>query len=237
LLRPSPALRPRPRRAPRARAGRRAAERGLTLIEITIALLIVGLLVFVAVPSIEALAGVRAREEAGRISGAVRYMYGHSALIGKVCRLVFDIDGRAWWAECTQDRFTVGAEPERSRDGKPVVEETRPRTWTANTSASLIDEGKALQAEIEKEAEFSSFKSDEVEQRSLPNGANLEVWVSHQTERYTSGKAYLYFFPQGHTEKAHIYVKSDGDDVYTLVVSPLNGKVKVVPEELDDPRR
>jgi general secretion pathway protein H len=236
LSRPSPALRLRPRRALRARGGR-AAERGLTLIEITIALLIVALLIFVAIPSIEALAGVRAREEAGRISGAVRYMYGHSALIGKVCRLVFDMDERAWWPECTEDRFTVGSEPERSRDGKPVVETSRPRTWTANTSANLLDESKALQDEIEKEAEFSSFKSDEVEQRALPNGANLEVWVSHQTERYTSGKAYLYFFPQGHTEKAHIYVKSDSGDAYTLVVSPLNGKVKVFAEELNDPRK
>ena len=42
---------------------------GLTLIEITIALLIVALLIFVAVPSVEAVAGVRAREEAGRLSG------------------------------------------------------------------------------------------------------------------------------------------------------------------------
>lgn len=221
------------RRARRAGAGRRAGERGLTLIEITIALLIVALLLFVAIPSIEAIAGVRAREEAGRISGAVRFMYGHSALIGKVCRMVFDIDERMWWAECTQDRFTVAVDKETSRGGKRVEEE-KPR-WSASR-ADPLDEGQALRQQVEKEAEFADFKSEEIAQRKLPEGADLEVWVAHQSERYTSGKAYLYFFPQGHTERAQIYVKNGEDDAYTLVVSPLNGRVKVVGEELDDPR-
>ena len=49
------------------------------------------------------------------------------------------------------------------------------------------------------------------------------------------GQAYLYFFPQGYTERAQIYVSS-GSTVYTLKVQPLTGKVKVAPEELELPR-
>jgi general secretion pathway protein H len=206
----------------------------MTLIEITISLLIVGLLVFIAVPSVESIAGVHAREEAGRIAGAVRYMYGQSALTGKACRLVFDMDERAWWPECTQDRFTVASEKERSHDGR-MMEERKTPEFVARFAGELLDEAQALQQKVEKEAEFSAFSSEEMKRRTIPDGADVSVWVAHQTERYTSGKAYLYFFPQGNTERAQIYV-SHGKDVYTLVVSPLNGRVRVVDEELDVPR-
>ncbi len=203
----------------------------MTLLEIGIALAIVALMVFVAVPSIEAYAGVRAREEAGRISGAIRYLYGQSALSGRVCRIVFDLDGRAWWTECTEGRFTVEREKERSRGGEAVEERKKPAD-----NLPPKDEGEAMRQKVEKKAEFSEFADEEIEKRSLPDGANLAVWTGHQREKYTKGKAFLYFFPQGNTERAQIYVSSDSGDVYTLVVSPLNGRVRVEAKELDVPR-
>jgi general secretion pathway protein H len=54
-----------------------------------------------------------------------------------------------------------------------------------------------------------------------------DVWVQHQAERYTSGKAFLYFWPTGLTETAAIHL-AQGDDVNTLLVSPLTGRVKIV---------
>lgn len=217
----------------RRRSLRRAAERsdrGLTLIEITIALMIVGLLMFVAVPSIEAVVGIRARETASKISGAIRYMYGHSALTGKVCRIVFDMDERAWWTECTEDRFVVSREKEQSRQGGRVEEEERPPLEKAN------DEFEALKIKVQKKADFTAFTDAEMKRQLLPDGADVAVWTPKQREKYVQGKAYLYFFPQGHTEKALIYVMNGDDDVYTLSVSPLNGRVKVVSQELPVPR-
>ena len=212
----------------RSRPRGRRADRGMTLLEIGIALAIVGLMVLVAVPSIEAYAGVRAREEAGRVAGAIRYMYGFSALSGKVCRIVFDFDERAWWTECTEGRFTVEREKEKSRDGAKVDEDAvRKARDKHKAKVEPRDEGEAMRQKIEQKAEFSEFKDDEMSKRKLPDGANLAVWTAHQRERYTKGQALLYFFPQGNTERAHIYVSSDHGDVYTLVVSPLNGRVRV----------
>lgn len=202
----------------------------MTLIEISIALLILGLLLLIAVPSMEAVTGVKAREETGRISGAVRYLYSASALYGKVCRLVFDLDQSAWWAECTGDRFTVGME--RSLGGERVEELDR----GPSRSTSLFPEDEAIREKVEKRATFSEYTSEEVERRTLPNGAQLAVWSAHQTEKYTKGTAYLYFFPQGYTEKARIWVSSGHGDTYTISVSPLNGRVSVVGEELEVPR-
>ncbi len=61
-----------------------------------------------------------------------------------------------------------------------------------------------------------------------------DVWVQHQPERYTTGKSFLYFWSSGLTEEASIHV-AQGGDVYSLLVSPLTGRVKVVGEREDAP--
>lgn len=213
-----------------ARRGR-ASVRGMTLIEICIALLIVGLMLFVGLPSMEAVSGVKAREEAGKISGAVRYMFGSSALTGKVCRLTFDLDNREWYPQCTEGRFTMASEKERASGGRKVEDTARP-----DKPREAKDEFEALKQRLEKKADFSEYTDEDVKKHKLPDGANVSVWTAHQREKYTKGKAYLYFWPQGHTERARIYVTSNHGDIYTLSVSPLNGKVKIVGEELEVPR-
>lgn len=224
--------------ATRCRKARR--DSGLTLIEISIALLIVALLIFIAVPSIEAIAGVRAREEAGKLSGAIRYLYGHAALTGKTCRLRFDLDEQSYSAQCTEQRFTVSGVKEKSREGRKLEEDERPssRRTSSSVQDELLGDAQQLQEKVEKQAEFSDFTDEEIKPHVMPMGANLSVWTTRQTERYTQGEAFLYFFPQGYTERAQLYVSDDeGDDVYTLTVSPLSGKVrvefgdKVVPEK------
>jgi general secretion pathway protein H len=68
----------------------------------------------------------------------------------------------------------------------------------------------------------------------------LSVRTEHDREAITEGEAFLYFFPMGRTQLAHIQLRSeDGADEYTIKVQPLTGKVTVVPEleELELPDR
>src|SRR5690606_4942757 len=84
-----------------------SASRGFTLIELGIVIGIFALLAAVVVPSIEAAFGVKTREEAGKVAGSIRAMYGESVLSGRTCRLVFDLESRAYWPECAQGRVAV----------------------------------------------------------------------------------------------------------------------------------
>ncbi len=211
------------------RAARAARARGMTLIELSIAIGVLGLILAVAVPSLQSVLGVHAREEAGRLSGAIRYLYGASALYGKVCRLAFDLEEQSYWAECTGDRFTIAQE--RSVDGERVEEST---PLTKRRSITPVDD--SVRERVVKRAAFSNYTSEELPRRKLREGVSFSVWSAHQTEKYDKGTAYLYFFPQGYTEKARIWVESEHGDVYTLSVSPLNGRVRVVPEDLEVPR-
>lgn len=96
---------------------------------------------------------------------------------------------------------------------------------------------------------FSAFKDENSlsglgEAIELPEGIRVfGVRTDADIKRITEGKAYLYFFPTGRTQKAHIMLqdideaKEDETAGSTIVVSPLTGRVKVLPriEELNLP--
>src|SRR4029077_20179696 len=64
----------------------------------------------------------------------------------------------------------------------------------------------------------------------LPRGIKFrEIQTAHDDAPRTSGRAYLYFWPGGMTERASIQLRlgdsTDDSDTLTLLVSPLTGKV------------
>lgn len=89
---------------------------------------------------------------------------------------------------------------------------------------------------------FSAFKEENAlsglgEAIEFPQGIRvLGVRTDSDVKDISEGKAYLYFFPTGRTQKAHIMIqdideaKEDESAGSTIVVSPLTGKVKVIPK-------
>ncbi|HLL55180.1 MAG TPA: prepilin-type cleavage/methylation domain-containing protein, partial [Myxococcaceae bacterium] len=88
---------------------------------------------------------------------------------------------------------------------------------------------------VDSAATYQQYTAPEIEARELPANVRLSVWTKHQRQPVKSGLAYLYFFPQGYTEKAMVIV-NQGDNAWTLTISPLTGKVSVVSEALEVPR-
>jgi general secretion pathway protein H len=225
--------------------------RGFTLIELSIALIIAAVLFAAVTVSVGALTGSRARASAGELAGVIRALFDTAALNGKTCRLVFDIaDPRTgeptrYRAECaagnvttSRDREALLSEDSRSRDERPAAGEEagRPTDYRDANAQPNLDELLAQErGRVENAARFSGFSTEEIRPRELPSGVQVGVWTRHQHERVTQGLAYLYFFPQGFTERAHVYLRQ-GDNVWTLAVQPLTGKVVVVAEELEVPR-
>ncbi|MDY7225444.1 pilus assembly FimT family protein [Hyalangium rubrum] len=229
----------------------RRAQRGLTLIEICIALLIAAVLFSAVVTSVGAITGSKAKAAAGELAGVIRSLYDSAALSGKTCRLVFEIpdpkseDKTKYHAECaaggvttSRDREAALKDENRSREDEKRSGGDERRNFRSSDSGgapSLQELMEQEQGRVEQAAKFSSYTAEEVEPRELPGGVTLSVWTRQQKTAVEQGVAYLYFFPQGYTEKAQVYVRQ-GDNVWTLTVSPLTGKVSVVAEELEVPR-
>ena len=229
----------------------RRAQRGLTLIEIIIALLIASVLFAAVVTGVGALTGTKAKAAASELAGVMRSLYDTAALTGKTCRLVFELPGPKseepvkYSAECAEsgvttsrDREGIIKEENKARDDEKRLGRDERRNFTRGGSGgapSLQDLMEQEQQRVEQAARYSSYTGEEVEARELPGSVTLSVWTRHQRLPAEQGVAYLYFFPQGYTEKAQLYVRQ-GDNVWTLTLSPLTGKVSIVAEELEVPR-
>lgn len=223
---------------------------GFTLIELVIAIAIVATVAGGAVYAIGNVTGARARESSAELAGAIRSLYDSAALSGKTCRIVFELPGErdedtavTYRAECAKSGIAVAAkrdeelrEATSARDKKDKVDpnDTRFRRLTSDREPTVQELMAREQQRVDEQAKFSGFESEDVQPRKLPSNVKLEVWTAKQHDRVKHGTAYLYFFPQGFTERAQVYVKQ-GSNVWTLQVSPLNGKVVIVPEELEVP--
>lgn len=233
------------------------AQRGLTLIEISIAIIIVAMLFSAAVMGIGSITGAKAKGSAGELAGLIRSLYDSAALRGQTCRLVFEIpdpkseQATRYHAECAEGAVTTARDRDetlrtensereraaRNRGSGSGRDERRNYlsggSGTSAPSAQELLEGEKLR--VENAARFSSYTSEEVPARELPADVKVSVWTRNQRQPVENGVAYLYFFPQGYTEKAYVYVQQ-GDNVWTLDVSPLTGKVQIVAEALEVPR-
>jgi general secretion pathway protein H len=105
---------------------------------------------------------------------------------------------------------------------------------SGTSSSSLLDVLDAEKARVEKAAAFSAFTTAEIQPRKL-SGVRVSVWTSHQRAKIDTGLAYLYFFPQGYTERAQVTVRQ-GRNVWTLLVSPFTGRTSIVDGEPEIPK-
>ena len=225
----------------------RRSTRGLTLIEIVVALGIVTVLFAGVVMSVGALTGAKAKESSTELAGTIRALYDTAALSGRTCRLVFKLPppkdeetAVTWRAECAKAGATASAKRDdelkdaQKKEKDKVENDDRFKRLDSDDAPTLQALQEKEQKEVDAQAEFSNFSNEDVVDKTLPSGVRIEVWTAKQHQAAKSGTAYLYFFPQGYTERAQVWVKQ-GDNTWTLTISPLTGKTVIHSEDLEVP--
>lgn len=229
------------------------AVRGLTLVELTVAIAIISVVFGGAVMGIGALTGARAKSATGELAALMRALYDTAALSGKTCRIAFDLPARddedarpTYRAECAEGAVTMSRDREAALDeatrNRDREREDRERGREPRRTLTSGDDEPTLEELMEREeqrvtsaARFSEYTSEEVKPKELPPGVSVEVWTRAQREAVGSGVAYVYFFPQGTAEKAMVFL-TQGDNTWTIDVSPLTGKTQVYGERREIPR-
>jgi general secretion pathway protein H len=216
----------------------------MTLIEIMVVMILVSIVLVAVVFGSGQLSSSRLKHTATSISGAVRVAFTRSTAVAKSERIVFDIDNSTMWLEegdvpmlvQTKDKTgTGGADPVTDAEKRAVLEGER-----------LVKGPQAPRAHFKA---IEAFGAQSVEggkgPRKLERGITIrEIQTSHDDDVHKEGRAYLYFWPGGRTERASIQLRvgksEDDSDTLTLLVSPLTGKVTVkygpvpVPNPHDD---
>lgn len=208
-------------------------QTGMTLIEIGVALCVAGLMLAVAIPAMSAVTRAQLRQKSGQLAGGLRALYGAAAIAGHTCRMVFDLDDSSYWSECAKGNVRLSAEGERSQNGARVATREEELLQDSATSRDGLSDEEKERLTLAQKSAFA--QTPDIPRTSLGGAVRFtDVWVQHQPERYTAGRAYLYFWSSGLTEEAAVHL-AQGDDVYSLLVSPLTGRVKVVGDRVDAP--
>ena len=209
-----------------------AKPRGMTLIEVGIALAIAAIMLSLAIPAMSSVTRAQLRQKSGQLAGGIRALYGAAAIAGRTCRLTFDLDANTYWSECAKANVRLDREGERSQNGARLA--TRDEELAADAREGMSAEDRE-KLELAKKSAFSP--STDIPRTELGSTVKItDVWVQHQPERYSSGRAYLYFWSSGLTESASIHL-AQADDVYSILVAPLTGRAKVVGSRVDAPEQ
>src|SRR5262245_45418426 len=92
----------------------RRFNRGITLIEIMVVLLIIGAAFAAILISARQSNRAGARANAGKLASAIRYTYDRAVTTGGYYRLVFDLSANKYWAERSDERFYLVRDKEDS---------------------------------------------------------------------------------------------------------------------------
>jgi general secretion pathway protein H len=213
------------------------------MIEILVVIMIAAGIMTMAVLGIKALGRGDLRSSSSKLAGAIRYCFDRSVTTGQYYRIVLDLDNNKYWAERSDDRMYLARDKEESPG--------QGKAFDRVAAEKKLDEEELKQKELQgqlggtaamlepppkpRRARFQTFKDATLPQVVLKKTRLFDVYTPRQREPYTSGRAYLYFFPDGHTERAVVRL-SDGDNFYSLVIHPLTGRVEVKGGKYEIPR-
>ncbi len=190
-----------------------APASGFTLIELLVVIGVVALLAALATPALGSLTGANARKAAGELAGAMRVMFDTAALRHSTCRVVLDIEGRSWSAECAEGPMAIA--PGAADEDDSELEQRFPDVKNAEVRRLLA------------RSAAGTFKDRLVDKRELPGRTVFGKIHVEGREAAEEGNVYVYFFPGGQAQRAYVPVV-DGSNLYTIVVEPFTGRSRVV---------
>lgn len=218
--------------------GRHPEERGFTLLEIMVVMLIAGMMMSSAVVGFTAVRRGRLRAGAVHLAAAMRFAYVHALSTGRPTRLVLPINDGRVWIEDTEDAHVLdphdplrlggaaGAEGGEGGDDAASAEED------ARRRAALITE---LRPRMPR-AEFSRPEGGRFRERQLEDGVvTARVYTQHEDEPRSEGTGYIYFFPGGVCERAVVHLRGADGVIYSVTLNGLSGRTQIVDHPVEPP--
>jgi general secretion pathway protein H len=230
----------------------RLRARGFTLIEVIVVIAVVGLIMGLGIKGFRSLNRSDLRAASTHLAGTIRFLFDRASTTGKTHRLVLDLEQGRYWAEASDDKFYIPrdtespeaaarreeleAQQEKDDEEKRANQEKEAADRSdSNTGDTSFDMAKLEVGEFKpKRARFAAFKELVYKPETLKKSLVLRsVYTPRVTDPVTAGRAYIYFFPLGQTEPAIVTLSDQqGETIYSLVVHPLTGRVKVYDQDV-----
>jgi len=220
---------------PRAYRKTRYVQRGLTLVELLIVIALIAVLGGTVLMGPGMLEGSRLKSAATLIVSGVRLGLARASTTGRPTRLAFDLDNGNLTLEEADTSVLLR---EHTKDSSSGSAPATALEKTAQAESDRILQGPhAPRATFHAVPGFNASADQKGPSRSLGSGVQfISVQTEHDDDPRSSGRAYLYFFPGGTTERASVQLKRRGDDGgLTVSISGLTGRAKIERGRVDLP--
>jgi general secretion pathway protein H len=209
-------------------AGGRQRARGFTLVEVLLVVALMAIMSAMVVSGSGMLTGTRMRSAGALIMSSVRVAMTRANSIGRPVRLVFDLDAGRMTLEETRGRMLrVTNHDEGAKAGAQAA--TEAEQLAAEYARNVVQGPRAPEAMFSPVPSVSADGDDPALGRELGKDIRfVQVQTEHDAEPRVEGRAYLYFWPGGGTERASIQITRPGDHQgLTVLVSALTGRAKL----------
>ena len=195
------------------RAGTRRSEAGYTIVELMVALAIIGFVTGGAVMGFRSLVRSELRSQSSKLAAAIRYSYDRALTTGAFYRLHFDLDAQTYRLERSESRVLIdtkvsglsrGRGEDRDKLDKEAAEEDK------RALNGLPEE--LIPPQAPRRPRFAEYKDATLPEIKLKRIKVLDILLPREKDPYLTGHAYLHFFPDGHTERAVIHLGTDSQD-------------------------
>jgi general secretion pathway protein H len=209
-------------------AGGRNRARGFSLVEVLLVVALMAIMSAIVIGGSGMLSGTRMRSAGALIMSSIRMAITRSNSIGRPVRIVFDLDaGRLMMEETRGRMLRVASEKEGAKAGAEAATEAEQQA--AEYARGIVQGPKAPLATFTPVAAFGADGEDAALGRELGTDIRfVQVQTEHDSEPRVEGRAYLYFWPGGGTERAAIQITRSGDvRGLTVLVNALTGRARL----------
>jgi general secretion pathway protein H len=219
------------------RLRKQQALRGLTLVEVLVVVALIALMSSAIIFGSGMLGSSKQRAAATLVMSGIRMGLTRANSTGRPVRMVFDLEKERVVLEESTGGPMLRVKEKKSSGGG--AEAATVAEQAARQEADRVLEGpRAPRAAFKPVKQFGFDGDDEKEGRALGQDVKFKsVQTEHDEDPREEGRAYLYFWPGGGTERASIQI-AHKDDVLTVLVSPLTGRAKIEkgPVKLEAPK-
>lgn len=210
-------------------------ERGVTLVELLVVLALVGGIMSIGVYMLGLLTHTKLKDEAMRLTSAIKYTYSQAGLNNAQYRLVFDLDTNEYYSEVTNSPVVIESSDVNDSEGL-LPEEARELAERFQADNDLFAKNEADPFNLNRKVTFERVQDGVLQPKKLPEGIRIfKVQTAHQRLPFESGKASISFFRNGFQEQALVVLGDESGARYTLITEPLTGRVNIYSGELQTP--
>lgn len=196
------------------------SEAGFSLIEIMVVLALIGLITAVMLPGTTSIFRTSLDSFARKAANLFREARDYAILSNKVVRVSFDLDKQEYWIEDASGSILL-----------PSVKEQEEINERLNDKSGIK---KKSEEDEEKKAEKNPFRlTRELNKKHqvVPQGLRIAAVISPRMPRpIQEGQAEVYYFPHGSSEAAVIHLEDMDGNRRSLILHPITGKSRLVPE-------